>query len=209
MGRPGATDRASLQRRQHGVDDRAVTGASTTDTERRQGDRAKIRLRGDHGVRKEKRAMGSRGKRLDVRAASSCRAIELAVAAGCVVNRLHNLWKSLLAWLPPSCRISPDPKRREALLKILIIAAIMLSAGPEIATAMELRILLEILGATLFTTAFIAGARVIFLILGENLRSLWLPVAPVALVAIAYAEWWLATAVAGIASVHGLLELLP
>jgi hypothetical protein len=122
---------------------------------------------------------------------------------------MRGLWKLFLACLPPRWRLTPDPKRREAFLKAIIVAAIMLSAGPEMVAAMELRILLEILGATLFTTAFIAGARLIFLILGENLRSLWLPVAPVALVAIAYAEWWLATAAAGIASVHGLLELLP
>jgi hypothetical protein len=121
---------------------------------------------------------------------------------------MRDLWKSLLACLPPQWRLTPDPKRRAAFLKVIIVAAIMLSAGPEMVAAMELRILLEILGVTLFTTAFIAGARLVLLILGENLRSLWLPVAPVALVAIAYAEWWLATAAAGIASIHGLLELL-
>lgn len=100
-----------------------------------------------------------------------------------------------------------DLKRREAFLKILIVIAIMLSAGPELMTAMEMRLLLEILGATLFMTVFVAGARYTLLSLGENVRGALLAVAPVALIVIAYAEWWLATVTACITSAHALWKL--
>lgn len=100
-----------------------------------------------------------------------------------------------------------DLKRREAFLKFLIVVAIMLSAGPELATALEMRILLEILGATLFMTVFVAGARFTLLSLGETMRSALLAVAPVALIVIAYAEWWLGSAVACITSAHALWKL--
>jgi len=102
----------------------------------------------------------------------------------------------------------PDPKRREAFLKFLLLVAIMMSAGPEVVTAMEMRILLELLGATLFTTVFVVGAKYTLTVLRENLRSVSLAMAPVALLFLAYAEWWVGSAVACIASVHGLLKLV-
>ena len=122
---------------------------------------------------------------------------------------MSNFWKSLLASLPPSWRIWSDPSRREALLKFLLVVAIMLSAGPEIVTAMEMRFLLEILGATLFMTVFVAGARFTYLVIGENIRNVLLAGAPAALIFIAYADWWLGTAAACITSAHSLLELVP
>ena len=101
-----------------------------------------------------------------------------------------------------------DKAPREALLKFVIVAAIFLCAGPELVAALELQILLELLGATLFVTAFIAGAKLAFLSLVENFRSLLLPVAPVALIFVAYIDWWLASAATCIASVHGLWAML-
>jgi hypothetical protein len=49
----------------------------------------------------------------------------------------------------------------ESIWKFLIVIAIGLAAGPDIFAALEMRILLEILGAALFTTAFIAGGRLL------------------------------------------------
>jgi len=121
---------------------------------------------------------------------------------------MHNLWKLLLACLPTSMRMALSPARREALLKFLIVAAIFLCAGPEIAAALELQILLELLGTALFITAFIAGARLVVSSLGESLRGSLLYAAPVALIFLAYMEWWLASAAACVASVQALWTLL-
>ena len=100
-----------------------------------------------------------------------------------------------------------SPERREAVLKFAIVTVICLCAGPEIFAAIELQILLELLGATLFMTAFIAGARLVLANLGEILRNVALPLAPVAFIFLAYVEWWLATASACVASLHALWAL--
>jgi hypothetical protein len=102
--------------------------------------------------------------------------------------------------------MSPDLKRREAFLKFVIVVAITLSAGPEIFAAMEMRILLELLGVTLFTTAFIAGARLILLSISDNLRRYLLP-APAAFIAVAFADAWLGVAAACMTSIHSLWQL--
>jgi hypothetical protein len=117
---------------------------------------------------------------------------------------MRNLWNSLLACFPPSWRMSPDPARREAFLKVVIVAAIFLLAGPELVAALEWQVLVEMLGATLFTTAMIAGAKLALMNLGERLRGSLLPVAPVALLCIAYFEWWLASAAALVASAQAV-----
>ena len=49
----------------------------------------------------------------------------------------------------------------EAIWKFFIVIAIGLAAGPDFFAALEMRILLEILGAALFTTAFYAGGRLL------------------------------------------------
>lgn len=46
------------------------------------------------------------------------------------------------------------PPSRQALLHMAIAAAIAVAAGPDIVAAMELRILLELLGAALFLTVY-------------------------------------------------------
>jgi hypothetical protein len=117
---------------------------------------------------------------------------------------MRTLWESLLACLPPAWRVSPDPARRETLLKFIIVVAIFMFAGSELIAALELQIFLEMLGATLFLTAFIAGARLAVWSLGDSLRRFALPLAPVALIFVAYIDLWMTTAVASIASVHAL-----
>jgi hypothetical protein len=47
--------------------------------------------------------------------------------------------------------------------KFLIIVAIGVAAGPEIVLALEMRILLELLGVALFTTVFAVGAEYLLL----------------------------------------------
>src|SRR5690242_12272512 len=53
------------------------------------------------------------------------------------------------------------PERRELLLKVLLVGAIFAMAGPEILPAIEMTTLLELLGATLFLTAFGSALRLL------------------------------------------------
>jgi hypothetical protein len=70
--------------------------------------------------------------------------------------------------------------RGEALLRIAILVLIALLAGPEIFAAIEMQILLELLGAALFTAAFIAGARLALSQAADLVVSLLLPIPHVA-----------------------------
>jgi len=70
--------------------------------------------------------------------------------------------------------------RGETLLRIAILALIALLAGPEIFAAIEMQILVELLGAALFTTAFIAGARLVLSQAVGAVMNLLLPVPHVA-----------------------------
>ena len=69
----------------------------------------------------------------------------------------------------------------EAILKFLIVIAIGLAAGPEIVMAMEMRILLELLGAALFTTAFVVGGELVLLEIRTRVVDMFLPPAHLAL----------------------------
>jgi len=111
---------------------------------------------------------------------------------------MSDLWKSLLASLQ---------SRRETLLKFIIVMAILSISGTEIVAALELRILLEILGATLFTAAFIAGARLALLELQTYLRGLLLP-GNVATYAVGYGTWSLGSVVTCFVCLHVLWKLL-
>ena len=77
----------------------------------------------------------------------------------------------------PAFRLS---SRGEALLRIAILALIAMLAGPEIFAAIEMQILLDLLGAALFTTAFIAGARLALAQATDLVMSLLMPVPHVA-----------------------------
>jgi hypothetical protein len=54
-----------------------------------------------------------------------------------------------------------QPERRELFLKVILVMAICMLAGPEIIPAIEFTTLLELLGATLFIGAFSAAARLV------------------------------------------------
>jgi len=69
----------------------------------------------------------------------------------------------------------------EQIWKFLIVIAIGLAAGPEIVMAMEMRILLELLGAALFTTAFVVGGELVLLEVRTRLGDMVLPPAHLAL----------------------------
>jgi len=69
----------------------------------------------------------------------------------------------------------------EQIWKYLIVVAIGLAAGPEIVMAMEMRILLELLGAALFTTAFVVGGELVLLEIRTRLVDMILPPAHLAL----------------------------
>jgi hypothetical protein len=61
-------------------------------------------------------------------------------------------------------------QRRLVLLHAVIVIAIALAAGPEVILAMEMTTLLEMLGASLFLTAYLAGAK---LAITNVARSVW------------------------------------
>lgn len=73
---------------------------------------------------------------------------------------MRHQWLAFLEFLWPS-RFDPTAsrERRTAQLQACIAIAIALAAGPEVFAAMEMTVLLEMLGATLFLTAFAAGAK--------------------------------------------------
>ena len=64
--------------------------------------------------------------------------------------------------------------RHENFWKFLIIVAIGVAAGPEIFLAMEMRILLELLGVALFTTVFAVGAEYVLLELRSRIHDMFL-----------------------------------
>jgi len=73
---------------------------------------------------------------------------------------MQSQWQALLEDLWPSRSVPRDLLwRRDAMLFIVIALAIALAAGPEIIAATEMTTLLELLGASLFMTAFAAGAK--------------------------------------------------
>ena len=91
---------------------------------------------------------------------------------------MQNPWQALLEDLWPSRGVPPDLLwRRKALLHMAIAMAIALAAGPEIIAAMEMTTLLELLGASLFLTAFRAGAVLVLLRLWDAFCRVALPAA--------------------------------
>jgi hypothetical protein len=96
--------------------------------------------------------------------------------------------------------------RHENFWKFLIIVAIGLAAGPEIVLAIEMRILLELLGVALFTTALVVGGELVLLQLRTWLLDMVMPPAHLALLRsdaripekvfstahfASYGPWWL------------------
>jgi hypothetical protein len=71
------------------------------------------------------------------------------------------------------------PIRREHLLKVLLLLAIFGLAGPELAPAIELSLLLEMLGATLFLVAYGAALEMLAMDFLRGLKGVFLPTVPV------------------------------
>jgi len=91
---------------------------------------------------------------------------------------MRDVWQSLLEHLWPSRSGSPaGQERRTALLQAGIALAIALAAGPEVFAAMEMTALLELLGASLFLTAFAAGAKLTAASLWRATGDILLPAA--------------------------------
>jgi hypothetical protein len=87
---------------------------------------------------------------------------------------MRDAWNTLLERLMPSRR-DPDERQSHLLLHLAILALIAIASGPELAAYFELRVLLELLGVVLFTTAFIAGARLVMFQLAVTLREMLVP----------------------------------
>jgi len=66
-------------------------------------------------------------------------------------------------------------KISEANLRLLALLMIGLLAGPEIGIAMEMTVLLELLGAALFFMAFSVGARMLAVDLALAIRNFVFP----------------------------------
>jgi hypothetical protein len=62
---------------------------------------------------------------------------------------------------------------------IAIALAIALAAGPEVILAMEMTTLLEMLGASLFLTAYATGAKLTAITLGRSVCGIMFPAAQV------------------------------
>ncbi len=110
----------------------------------------------------------------------------------------------------------------EAIWKFFIVIAIGLAAGPDIFAALEMRILLEILGAALFTTAFVVGGQLLLWQLRNWLSEAFLLPAQLSVLRsdagisekntavsclLAYWDWWLGFVtliVFGLAILHTL-----
>jgi hypothetical protein len=67
-------------------------------------------------------------------------------------------------------------------LQVLIALAIAVAYGPEIFAAMEMTVILELLGASLFLTAFAAGARLLLTDLSRKLYDLLIAAAQMAVI---------------------------
>jgi len=121
---------------------------------------------------------------------------------------MQHQWQSFLELLWPSrSDASASQSRRMAFLQVGIALAIALAAGPEIFLAIEMTTLLELLGASLFLTAFATGAKFTVWSSWRAARNTLLPAAEIYVIrsnaavsakaqALIYcainAAWWLA-----------------
>ena len=92
-------------------------------------------------------------------------------------DKMKESWQALNETLWPSRGVgSGSQSRRMASLQVMLALSITLACGPEIFAAMELTALLEILGASLFVTAYAAGFKLKALELCRALQSTVSPV---------------------------------
>ena len=71
--------------------------------------------------------------------------------------------------------VGAEARAKHEIARLVVLALIALIAGPDLFTAIEMRMLLEILGTTLFILAFGAGARLLALMLWQRIRAALLP----------------------------------
>ena len=90
------------------------------------------------------------------------------------MNELMNTVRERL-W-PSRAGARSDHSRRLLALQAVIAVVITVAYGPEIFAAMEMTALLELLGASLFLTAFGAGLRLKLIEVFRALRSVLAPV---------------------------------
>lgn len=74
-----------------------------------------------------------------------------------------------------------DPERWERFVRFALMAGILSLAGPEIFAAIELTLLVELLGAGLFLTAYRAAFKALAIDVSRFLGGLLLPPLPVAI----------------------------
>jgi hypothetical protein len=72
------------------------------------------------------------------------------------------------------------PIRWQPALYWMLLIGIFLAAGPEIAAAIELTALVDILGAALFLTAFVSGFKLLLIDAARFVQRILLPVVPLA-----------------------------
>ena len=104
--------------------------------------------------------------------------------------------------------------RPEGLLRFGLTILIALAAGPEVFAAFELRLLLELLGATLFLTAYCYALRLLLERIAAAVRDILIPAAYAAMIrespgllgktaamgfVLSHATWWLTVVVAVVA----------
>jgi hypothetical protein len=71
----------------------------------------------------------------------------------------------------------PDSSFRIRLLQGALAMVIAMAAGPEVIAAVEMTALLEMLGATLFLTSYISGARLTAIEFWRAFRAMLFPAA--------------------------------
>jgi hypothetical protein len=136
---------------------------------------------------------------------------------------MHNQWQSILERIWPS-RSGPSASQghRMTLLQATIAMAIALAAGPDVILAMEMTTLLEMLGASLFLSAFAAGARLTAMRLWRTICDIALPEPQLTVIrsdvavpakaqaliyCVVHAAWWLMGILILGAWAHSIIEV--
>jgi hypothetical protein len=71
--------------------------------------------------------------------------------------------------------VGAEAGAKDEIARLVVLGLIALIMGPDLLAAIEMRMLLEILGTTLFLLAFGAGARLLVLLLWRQVRAAVLP----------------------------------
>ena len=89
---------------------------------------------------------------------------------------MRQLWQALSERIWPSRQVGVARQSRHmTTLQAMLALVIILAWGPEMIAAMEMTALLELLGASLFITAYVSGFRLKAIELGRTLHSIVSP----------------------------------